>query len=80
MQTSETDSDLDGYMDAGLLYIISLRGYRSLARMVLVEERINTDVNIKAGQYGTALQAASFDGNPDIVRMLHGVVGGFGCR
>jgi len=70
VETSETDLDLDEHMDAGLLYIISLRGYRSLVRMVLVEKRINTHVNVVAGKYGTALQAASYMGQPDIVRML----------
>jgi hypothetical protein len=57
-------------MDSGLLYVISLRGYQSLVRMVLVEELIDVDVEAKAEHYGTALQVASYDGNIEVVRML----------
>ena len=70
VRTSESYSDLNDNMEAGLLYIISLRGYQSLVRLVLVEERNTRGVNIEAGHFGTALQAASDRGDIDIVRML----------
>ena len=70
VNTSEEYSDLRYDVEAGLLYIISRRGYRGLVRMVLVDERVDADVNIEAGYYGTALQAASIMGHTEVVRML----------
>jgi ankyrin repeat protein len=57
-------------MGSELLYIISCRGYRSLVRIVLEEERINVDVNAENGLYGTVLQDTSANGNVEVVRIL----------
>ncbi|KAL5610682.1 hypothetical protein FOBRF1_006799 [Fusarium oxysporum] len=62
-------SDLELFSrDAGLLYELSLRGFQILVRTLLVEKQI--DVNAQGGYFGNALQAASYGGREEIVRML----------
>ncbi|KAF1995373.1 hypothetical protein P154DRAFT_526419 [Amniculicola lignicola CBS 123094] len=71
-----TPSDGDfGYlkynMDAGLLYMLSFRGYASLAKCILAEDgEEGAEVNAQGGQYGNALQAASSRGGQQIVELL----------
>ena len=60
--------DLRGNMDAGLLYMLSLRGHRSLVRSILAKE--GAEVNAQGGKYGNALQAASREGHSGIVAIL----------
>jgi ankyrin repeat protein len=55
-------------MDAGLLYVLSTRGYRGLVRSILGEKGV--DVNVQGGRYGNALQAASFLEEEEIVKLL----------
>ena len=49
--------------------MLSLRGYQKLVTLVLAEER-GADVNAQGGEYGNALQAASYRGDAEIVRQL----------
>jgi hypothetical protein len=64
---SDWRSQLGGSMDAGPLYVLSLRGYQNLVRAILKE---GTEVNAHGGDYDTALQAAAAMGREDIVTML----------
>ena len=61
-------------MDAGLLYMLSLRGYKSLVKCMLAEDSEEgvevAEVNAQGGQYGNALQAASARGELRIVELL----------
>ena len=59
---------LEDNMDAGLLYMLSLRGYGSLVKSILAGD--GTDVNAQGGYYGNALQAASSGGRQQIVKLL----------
>jgi ankyrin repeat protein len=51
-----------------LLYMLSFHGYHELANIVLFEKGVG--VNAQGGVYGNALQAASVEGNEEIVAML----------
>jgi hypothetical protein len=51
-----------------LLYMLSLRGYHKLVKVVLLKKEV--DVNAQGGAYGNPLQAASWNGNKQIVVML----------
>ncbi|KIW85537.1 hypothetical protein Z517_00929 [Fonsecaea pedrosoi CBS 271.37] len=59
---------LEANMDAGLLYMVSLRGYRSLVKNILAEG--GADVNAQGGDFGNALQAASYRAYQQIVERL----------
>jgi ankyrin repeat protein len=59
---------LERNTDAGLLYVLSLRGYQKLITVMLAEG--GADVNAQGGDYGNALQAASFKGHAEIVQQL----------
>jgi hypothetical protein len=65
---------LDANKDAGLLYILSLRGYGRLVMCMLAkkgeEGAEDVEVNAHGGLYHTALQAASFEGYQQIVELL----------
>ncbi|KAK4031521.1 ankyrin repeat domain-protein [Parachaetomium inaequale] len=61
-------SYLKDSIDAGLLYMLSLRDYQKLVTVVLAEG--SADVNEQGGHFGNALQAASFGGYAKIVRQL----------
>ncbi|KAF2193858.1 ankyrin [Zopfia rhizophila CBS 207.26] len=62
---------LEGNMDAGLLYMLSLRGYGSLVKCMLAEDgEEGAEVNAQGGEYGNALQAASAGGKQQIVESL----------
>ena len=61
---------LEDNMDAGPLYVLSLRGYQKLITLVLAEVGAGADVNAQAGLFGNALQAASDGGHAEIVRQL----------
>ncbi|KAG9237869.1 hypothetical protein BJ875DRAFT_114429 [Amylocarpus encephaloides] len=50
------------------LYTLSFHGYYELVKVVLFEEQI--DIDAQGGPYGSALQAASVEGNEEVVRML----------
>jgi ankyrin repeat protein len=51
-----------------LLYMLSFHGHRELVNIVPLEKEV--DVNAQGGIYGNALQAASVEGNEEIVAML----------
>ncbi|KLU89624.1 ankyrin repeat domain-containing protein [Magnaporthiopsis poae ATCC 64411] len=55
-------------IDAGLLYVLSIRGHQKLVTVVLAGG--NADVNTQGGEYGNALQVASYHGHAEIVRQL----------
>jgi hypothetical protein len=59
---------LDGNMGTSILYMLSLCGHRGLVRFVLAKE--GAEVNAQGGEYGNALQAASFYGHEEIVKLL----------
>ena len=62
---------LNENMDAGLLYMLSLRGYGSLVKCMLAEDgEDGAEVNAQGGEYGNALQAASYQGHQEIVKLL----------
>ena len=61
-------SYLEDNMDAGPLYVLSLRGHQKLITLVLAE--VGADVNAQGGHFGNALQAASYGGHAEIVRQL----------
>ncbi|KAL5331257.1 hypothetical protein ACEPPN_000786 [Leptodophora sp. 'Broadleaf-Isolate-01'] len=63
----ETAPDLGCAGGANLLYVLSFHGYGELVNVLL--ER-GTDVNAVGGVYGSALQAASAEGNEAIVSIL----------
>ncbi|RYO79300.1 hypothetical protein DL764_010029 [Monosporascus ibericus] len=67
LNTSGGHSYLERNMDARLLYVLSLRGYRSLVRALL---ETGPNVNAQGGEYGNALYAASYKGHTEIVRIL----------
>jgi hypothetical protein len=62
------DGDMKGNTDAGLAYMLSLRGHRGLVRFFLAQE--GAEINAQGGQYGNALQAASYWGDQEIVKLL----------
>jgi hypothetical protein len=64
----EKNTDLRDNMNAGLLYILSLRGHRGLVGSILVKE--GAEVNAQGGEYSNALQAASYRGEQEIVKLL----------
>ncbi|OAP56960.1 hypothetical protein AYL99_09072 [Fonsecaea erecta] len=68
IHTRNERQSLKANMDAGLLYMVSLRGYRSLVKNILAEG--GADVNAQGGEYGNALQAASRGGHRQIVERL----------
>jgi len=55
-------------MDIGPLYVLSFRGYQKLITLVLAG--VGADVNAQGGEYGHALQAASYRGHAEIMRQL----------
>ncbi|KAJ4297969.1 hypothetical protein N0V90_005868 [Kalmusia sp. IMI 367209] len=64
-------------MDAGLLYMLSLRGYGSLVKCLLAEDgeegeegEEGADVNAQGGLYGNALQVAILQREQQIVELL----------
>ncbi|EJT73268.1 ankyrin repeat domain-containing protein [Gaeumannomyces tritici R3-111a-1] len=61
-------SYLERNMDAGLLYVLSLRGYRKLVTVILAGG--SADVNAQGGNYGNALHAASANGHENVARLL----------
>ncbi|KAL8295182.1 hypothetical protein RB597_008531 [Gaeumannomyces tritici] len=66
--TVNSHSYLERNMDAGLLYVLSLRGYRKLVTVILAGD--SADVNAQGGYYDNALQAASAHGHKDVARLL----------
>ncbi|RYP60263.1 hypothetical protein DL770_010028 [Monosporascus sp. CRB-9-2] len=67
LNTSGEHSYSERDKDAGLLYVLSLRGSQSLVRALL---ELEPNVNAQGGGYGNALQAASAAGYADIVKIL----------
>ncbi|KAH8696926.1 ankyrin repeat-containing domain protein [Phaeosphaeriaceae sp. PMI808] len=66
--TSNEHGYLVRNMDAGILYMLSIRGYGSLAKCILV--KAGAEINAQGGEYGNALQAASCNGKQQIVELL----------
>ncbi|KAI9685964.1 MAG: hypothetical protein M1822_003947 [Bathelium mastoideum] len=62
------DQDLRIDVDAGLLYMSCENGYQRLVGILLSGQ--GADVNAQGGRYGNALQAASYQGSQEVVKML----------